>query len=160
MELFGSEIDWRRLIRRIARVTRHAEAEDLAQVAVVRTLERGGGGIANPEAFLVKAAVNQAWDEHRRAQHPAAPVPFDPATYFLRDPGPLPDEVLETNQRLARVRTGLNELSPRTREIFLMHRFDGLKYVEIAETLSISVSAVEKHMARAMQFLADWTKGY
>lgn len=160
MELFGSQIDWRRLIRRIARVTRHAEAEDLAQVAVVRTLERGANGIANPEAFLVKAAVNQAWDEHRRARHPAAPVPLDPATYFLRDPGPLPDEALETQERLTRVRSGLNELSPRTREIFLMHRFDGLKYLEIAEALSISVSAVEKHVARAMQFLAEWTKDY
>ncbi|HEY0680790.1 MAG TPA: sigma-70 family RNA polymerase sigma factor [Steroidobacter sp.] len=160
MELFGAEIDWRRLIRHIARVTRHAEAEDLAHVAVVRTLERGSGDIANPEAFLVKAAVNQAWDEHRRAQHPAAPVPFDPATFFLRDPAPLPDEALEAHERLARVRAGLKELSPRTREVFLMHRFDGLKYVEIAEKLSISVSAVEKHIARAMQFLAEWTKDY
>jgi RNA polymerase sigma factor (sigma-70 family) len=160
VELFGSQIDWRRLIRHIARVTRHAEAEDLAHVAVVRTLERGGSDIANPEAFLVKAAVNQAWDEHRRAQHPAAPVPFDPATFFLRDPGPLPDEELEIHERLARVRAGLNELSPRTREIFLMHRLDGLKYLEIADMLSISVSAVEKHVARAMKFLAEWTQGY
>lgn len=160
MELFGSDIDWRRLIRHIARVTRHREAEDLAHVAVVRTLERGGRDIANPEAFLVKAAVNQAWDEHRRARHPAAPIPFEPATYFLRDPRPLPDEALEATQRLARVREGLKELSPRTRDIFLMHRFDGLKYVEIAERLAISVSAVEKHVARAMQFLAEWTEGY
>ena len=160
MELFGSEIDWRRVIRHIARVTRHAEAEDLAHVAVVRTLERGAGDIANPEAFLVKAAVNQAWDEHRRARHPASPVPFDPSACFLRDPGPLPDEALETQERLARVRTGLNELPPRTRQVFLMHRFDGLKYMEIAEKLAISVSAVEKHIARAMQFLAEWTKGY
>lgn len=160
MELFGSEIDWRRLIRHIGRVTRHAEAEDLAHVAVVRTLERRGSDIANPEAFLVKAAVNQAWDEYRRAQHPAAPVRFDPATHFLRDPGPLPDEALEAQERLARVRSGLNELTPRTREIFLMHRLDELKYLEIAAMLSISVSAVEKHIARAVQFLAEWTKGY
>ena len=160
MELFGSDIDWRRLIRHIARVTRHREAEDLAQGAVVRTLERGSGDIANPEAFLVKAAVHQAWDEHRRARHPASPVSFDPATYFLRDPRPLPDEALEVQERLARVRAGLNELSPRTREIFLMHRLDGLKYLEIAGKLSISVSAVEKHIARAMQFLSEWTEGY
>jgi RNA polymerase sigma factor (sigma-70 family) len=87
-------------------------------------------------------------------------VPFDPATFFLRDPGPLPDEELEIHERLARVRAGLNELSPRTREIFLMHRLDGLKYLEIADMLSISVSAVEKHVARAMKFLAEWTQGY
>ena len=41
-----------------------------------------------------------------------------------------------------------------------MHRLDGLKYLEIAQRLSISVSAVEKHIARAMQFLAEWTQGY
>ena len=160
MELFGTEIDWRRLVRRIARITRHADAEDLAHVAVLRTLERGAHGIANPEAFLVKAAVNQAWDEHRRARHPAAPLPFDPAVYFLRDPGPLPEEALQARERLTRVRSGLSQLSPRTREIFLMHRLDGLKYLEIAGMRSISVSAVEKHVARAMQFLAEWTEDY
>jgi RNA polymerase sigma-70 factor (ECF subfamily) len=36
-----------------------------------------------------------------------------------------------------------------------MHRIDGLKYREIAAELGITVSAVEKHIARAAAHIAD-----
>jgi DNA-directed RNA polymerase specialized sigma24 family protein len=36
-----------------------------------------------------------------------------------------------------------------------MHRVDNLKYREISEIMGISVSAVEKHIAKATLFLAD-----
>ena len=41
-----------------------------------------------------------------------------------------------------------------------MHRIDGLKYREIAERLGITVSAVEKHVAKAALFLACWVEGW
>ena len=62
--------------------------------------------------------------------------------------------------RLERVREGLSRLTPRTREIFLMHRLDEMKYREIAERLGISQSAVEKHIAKAALFLAEWAEGW
>ncbi|MGH6781447.1 MAG: sigma-70 family RNA polymerase sigma factor, partial [Sphingomonadaceae bacterium] len=76
------------------------------------------------------------------------------------DSGPLQLEMLQLRQRLERVRLGLAELSPRTRQIFLMHRIDGLKYREIADELGITMSAVEKHIAKAALFLAEWTEGW
>lgn len=53
----------------------------------------------------------------------------------------------------------LDSLGPRTREIFLLHRLDGLKYREIAAQLDITVSAVEKHIAKASLFLVNWVEG-
>ena len=41
-------------------------------------------------------------------------------------------------------------LSPRTKDIFLMHRLYDMSYAQIAAHLGISVSAVEKHIASAM----------
>ena len=73
---------------------------------------------------------------------------------------PLQDEVLAARARLERVSQGLNRLTPRTREIFLMHRLENLKYREIAQRLGISQSAVEKHIARAALFLTEWTEGW
>jgi DNA-binding NarL/FixJ family response regulator len=49
--------------------------------------------------------------------------------------------------------------SPRTREVFLMHRIEGLRCREIASRLGISQRSVEKHIARAALFLAEWTGG-
>ncbi len=68
--------------------------------------------------------------------------------------------MLIAKARLDRVREGLDRLSPRTREIFLMQRLDGYKYREIAARLGISQGAVEKHMAKAMAFLVDWTEDW
>jgi RNA polymerase sigma-70 factor (ECF subfamily) len=41
----------------------------------------------------------------------------------------------------------------RTRAIFLLKRLDGLRHQAIATQLGISVSAVEKHMVRAIEHL-------
>lgn len=44
----------------------------------------------------------------------------------------------------------MDALSPRSREIFFMSRFKKMKNREIAETLHISSTAVEKHIAKAL----------
>ncbi len=41
-------------------------------------------------------------------------------------------------------------LTPKTREVFLLHRAQELSYKEIAAKLEISISTVEYHMARAL----------
>lgn len=151
---------WRRLRQQIFKRTQRDDAEDLLQNAIVRMLQRPHGDIARPEAFVVRVALNEAVDGYRRARHPAAPRSLGTDDLYLRDQAPLPDEMLMVRQRLDRVHHGLEQLPPRTREIFLMHRLDGMKYREIAEALDISISTVEKHVARAMTFIANWAEGW
>ena len=57
--------------------------------------------------------------------------------------------------RSARATAALLELPDRTRIIFVLRRLEGMKYSEIAHKLGISVSAVEKHMLRAMSYLTE-----
>ena len=45
----------------------------------------------------------------------------------------------------------LKELPERCRQIFLMNRFEGMKYHEIANRLSISVKTVEANMSKALK---------
>jgi len=47
----------------------------------------------------------------------------------------------------------LDTLPERCRRIFRLNRFEGLKYYEIAEKLSISVKTVESNMGRALRHL-------
>lgn len=55
------------------------------------------------------------------------------------------------------IRTAIEEavhlLPPRCRLVFLLHRFDGLTYSEIAEILGISIKTVETQMGRALKTL-------
>jgi RNA polymerase sigma-70 factor (ECF subfamily) len=146
-------------MRRITRITRDPSgAEDVLQSAMVRMLEYGDKQrVDNPEAFLARTAVNLALDERRRRlRRPEGGQAFD--VLDISDDLPLQDEALSARERLGRLRAGLDRLSPRTREVFLLHRLEGLKYREIAEQLGITVSAVEKHVSKAALFLTGWTE--
>jgi RNA polymerase sigma factor (sigma-70 family) len=152
---------WATVLTRVRRATRgRQDAEDLLHSAYVR-LEayRVEKKVDNPSAFLVRTAVNLGVDRHRRERR-LVDEPIGPNGLDLGDPSRLPDEVLAARERLKRVTEGLARLPPRTRDVFLMHRLDGLKYREIADRLGISQSAVEKHIAKAALFLAEWTEGF
>ena len=75
------------------------------------------------------------------------------------DPAPDVQEILAGQQRLQRLMLGLQRLPPRCREVFLLNRSEGLSYIQIADRLDISLSMVEKHIARAAFFLRNWMVG-
>ena len=62
---------------------------------------------------------------------------------------------LESEETVARINKALDELPEKSREIFMMSRFDNLKYREIAEKLNISVKTVETQMSRALKTLRE-----
>lgn len=53
----------------------------------------------------------------------------------------------------------IDQLPPRCREIFVLSRYDGLRYAEIAAQLQISVNTVENQMSKALKILRDQMKG-
>ena len=62
---------------------------------------------------------------------------------------------LESSEAERRINQALDNLPDKCKEIFLMNRFDGLKYQEIAEKLNISVKTVETQMSRALKTLRE-----
>jgi RNA polymerase sigma-70 factor (ECF subfamily) len=152
---------WADLLARVRRRTRgDQDAEDLLHSAWLRLfVYRAEHEVREPAAFMVQTAAHLAVDNHRRAQR-TSPQPIDTFAASLQDNSPLQDEVLEAQQRLRMVQVGLDRLPPRTRQIFLMHRVEGMKLREISAALGISQSAVEKHVAKAVLFLTEWTDGW
>jgi RNA polymerase sigma-70 factor (ECF subfamily) len=110
--------------------------------------------VIQPKAFLVRTAINSALNERRRVSR-VCHRELGNVSDILSDDQPLQDEVLAARERLHIVRTALMTLSPRTREVFLMHRLEAMRYKDIAQRLAISVSAVEKHIARATVRLTE-----
>jgi RNA polymerase sigma factor (sigma-70 family) len=150
---------WARLRDQIARMTRRDDAEDLLHDAWIGITERAVKA-ENPVALLARTAANRGIDAYRREQRLGATVATEAIAEAIADHRPLQDEMLIARHRLERLKGGVAQLSPRTREIFLMHRLDGRKYREIAQELGISQSAVEKHIARAMAHLTDWMENW
>lgn len=47
----------------------------------------------------------------------------------------------------------LQKIPPRSRQVFVLHRFEDMKYREISEFLSISIKTVENHISTALKVL-------
>lgn len=54
-----------------------------------------------------------------------------------------------------RIFRAIDDLPPRCSEIFKLSRFEGLKYMEIADHLGISIKTVEVQMGKALKVLRD-----
>ncbi|HEX3009908.1 MAG TPA: sigma-70 family RNA polymerase sigma factor [Bacteroidales bacterium] len=64
-----------------------------------------------------------------------------------------PEFELEMKEFDARLQTAIASLDDKKRTVFLMNRIDKLTYWQIAESLDITVKAVEKRMEKALAFL-------
>jgi RNA polymerase sigma-70 factor (ECF subfamily) len=73
---------------------------------------------------------------------------------------PSPQEQMEYRELENLVHATLNKLPGRRMQIFRMHRLDGRKYKEIAESLSISVKTVEAEMTKAYKTLRQEIEKY
>jgi|SRR5690606_12288005 len=68
--------------------------------------------------------------------------------------------VLETKELQKRIENAINQLPPERKRIFVMSRYEDLKYREIADELGISVKTVEAQMGKALRFLREQLVDY
>ena len=66
---------------------------------------------------------------------------------------PSAEDALHAKQRIAAVRAALDELSPQCRNVFVLHKFQGLSHEDVARQAGITRSTVEKHMRTALVHL-------
>jgi len=69
-------------------------------------------------------------------------------------------DLVEEAELNDRINASINQLPEKCREIFLLCRFEGMKYSEIAEKLGISVKTVEMQMGIALKKLRDSLSDY
>lgn len=62
-------------------------------------------------------------------------------------------ELSETREEINAI---IKELPPQRQVIFKMNKYEGLKYKEIADKLSISVNTVQKQMIEAVKFVSQY----
>jgi RNA polymerase sigma-70 factor (family 1) len=62
---------------------------------------------------------------------------------------------LEYRELTEKLNDIVEHLPQRQKEVYLLHKEEGLKYQEIADKLNISVNTVENHMARALKTIRE-----
>ena len=111
------------------------EAEDLVQNVFLNIQSRGAqaGAIENVEGYLFRTAANVLARRLERA--------------------------LIAKEQLERVVEALKTLPPRTRQAFILHRFEEMTYVSIARQMGITTISVGKLIKRALRKLGDAAEG-
>lgn len=106
-----------------------------------------------------KAALQQLRDREIREgiHHYIGLTGRSPA---MGEAAPSPEDEIEVRELELRFKKVIHRLPERPREAFLLARQHDLSYAEIAEIMEISISTVEKHVARAAgelkETLAAW----
>ena len=141
-----------RLLRSIARRTSdREEARDLVQEIFCRVARLGADklqGVERPQAYLSRMAANLLRDRAKQAMRHKADCHVPADEEVLR--GLDQQRLLESRDMLQRVEAAVSRLRPKTREIFMAHRVEGLSYAEIAQSTGLSIKGVEKHMSKAI----------
>jgi RNA polymerase sigma-70 factor (ECF subfamily) len=130
------------------------DIEDATQEVFMRLSRRQGlAGMANVAGYLFETAASVAIDQRRRAsaRQSDAHETYDDQFHAVADHPT--DHLLEGRESLELLLSALLELPERTRNVFLLARLEHMRHAEIARRLGISISAVEKHVLKAMAYV-------
>lgn len=125
-------------------------AADLCQELFIRLWRRRDIQVQNLDQYMMRSARNLAIDHLRsqgsrqRAEASLLPEQWESPPTGLEDGH-------QAAAQLRQVEHALRGLPERTRHVFLLNRIHGQSYAQIASAMGVSVSAVEKHMMRALR---------
>lgn len=129
------------------RVRRHVgadAAEDVVQETYLRLAPYRDRAIRHPKSLLLRIAMNLVRDEYRRRSRRRR----------MEQLSIEPTERDASQFDAFAVKQALMTMPPLYRDVFVLSRFRGMTYPEIATKLDISVKTVEWRMSRALEYCA------
>jgi len=138
------------LIRFLAlRLRSQQEAKEIAQEAYVRLLKLDQpGAVSFLRAFLFKTAANLAVDRIRHeqtARNAAREIKF--LEEFTRHP--TPEQFASDAEQVRLLQKLIEELPPKCKRAFLLHRVHGLDFASIAAQMGLGERMVRTYVVRA-----------
>lgn len=131
-----------------------AEADDIVQEVFVKIWESKHklDDCKHLDCYIFTIAYNSSVDLIRKRINNLKYIEHLKRLAIVRE---VPSEVseLEYNELKNQVEKLISKLPERQKQVYLLHREQGLTYPEIAVRLSISKNTVENHMVKALQSL-------
>ena len=120
------------------------------------------GKVKNSKAFIYRAARNLMIDRVRRFSKQVSSdseKSNDVVDLTLQDKRSPLEETLSIEKQEV-IQQQIASLPEKCQEVFILHKFSGLKHAEIAEKLNISQSTVEKNIIKALRECRVAIKNY
>ncbi len=128
------------------------DAKEMAQEVYLRIIRYGRHTeVKHPRAFLFRTARNLLQDDARKKASRLSDrhVSIDETEPI--SPYPSPDRIMQSKQVLDKFAETLEALKPQARRAFVLHRFKGLTYAQIASEMKISKSMVNHHISAVLR---------
>lgn len=145
--------NYQRLCRRVQRITNDADvAEDLVQEVFVHFWNNEKRHtIGTPEAYIYRAAINQALNYASSQKRRSA---LD-AQYQLQQPAAAnsTEQDMHLQETQLKLQQAIAALPPVCQQVFLLSRYEEMSHKEIADFLGISPNTVDNHIKKALGVL-------
>jgi RNA polymerase sigma-70 factor (ECF subfamily) len=148
-------------------------AEDLVQDVFLRIYRARHGyePTARFSTWLFRIANNLAMNSHRnKSRRKEVPIPAGESTAMTRlavagqnladKSGLQPTRQMDKRELQLVVQKAIEQLSDQQRLSVLLHKFEGMSYAEIAETMEMSVPAIKSLLSRARDSLRTALEPY
>ncbi|MCC6726385.1 MAG: RNA polymerase sigma factor [Saprospiraceae bacterium] len=131
-----------------------AEAEDVVQEVFIKLWNQRSqmDTISNVEAWCITATRNLSIDKLRSKHQRLQPIA---AGFDLHDQAATPYEAIVTNDVFDQVRSLMNRLPEKQRDIMQLRDIEGLSYQEIAEALNVPMDQVKVYLFRARKAVRE-----
>jgi RNA polymerase sigma-70 factor (ECF subfamily) len=126
------------------------EAEDIVQAMFIKIWEKRQSLIITHtvKSYLYKAVYHQCINQF---DHRAVREKYQEMSLIENSGIQLPE--VFPNELEDRIVTAINSLPKQCRTIFMMSRYQEMKYSEIAKALELSVNTIENQISKALRIL-------
>jgi len=131
----------------------YSQSEDIVQDVFVKIWHNFDElkSIGNMKAYLFKAVKNSSLN-YLRHQKTRSTIPLNPDDIHAVQVKSAEDSHMD-EETLNKIHSAINNLPDHWREVFVMSKYDQLKYHEIATKLNISQKTVEKYISKSLKVL-------
>ncbi|RPH35017.1 MAG: sigma-70 family RNA polymerase sigma factor [Planctomycetota bacterium] len=138
------------------------EAEELSQMGFVNAYRalRGFRGESSFKSWLYRIFINQYRDRLRRTRRAEARLAVVREESARRQSSAAEESSIHASELEEVVKSRMERLPDRQREVFTLHLYQGLDYNEIAAALGCTYDDVKMNLSLARKRLKEELKGY
>ena len=128
------------------------DCEDIVQECFITVWHNGKHKLEEKDflSYVITSVKNNCVSFLRKQNHLTYSLDDAENTYLSLEMIEEVNPEISPEEKLQRV---LSVLPPRCKEIFLMSKYHGLKYKQIADQLNLSVRTVENHIGKALKLV-------